>query len=350
MKKPFYREARKCWYVKDASGRFIRLDPDEEKAHDLWQRMRQLANFRSPDATLEAIFEAFLADLEHKVKKYRLDSHIYSLESFSLHYGPQRQARTVTAADILRWVRSERTIRGEPGHWSIARQRDAGQAVKRALAWAIRRSYLPWSDVMELEFETPRPRESTIDYATHCQLVLKTRELKRSRPFGLVLIALRLSGARPINVREVTAANFVNGAWVFKRHKTGRKTGKPLIVRCNGCLSTLTRILSHARTKGPLFLSWERTAWPKDGIVLRFKRLRESLKLDGISAYSYRHSFATDALESGASIATVAALLGHSDATMVARVYGHLDKRSHYLQDAVSQIHTSRMRETPKSE
>jgi integrase len=305
--------------------------------------MRRLADYRSSESTVEAIFEAYLADLEPRVKEERFNKQVYLLESFTLHYGPMEKAREITSPDVLRWVKAKRTIYGKKLRvWSVARQRDAGQAVKRALSWAIKREYLPWSDVMELEFETPQPRETTIDYQTHARLVAKTRELKRSRPFGLVLIALRLSGARPISVRELTAGNCIDSSWVFRDHKTGRKTGKPLVVRCDGCLETLTRILCHARPKGPLFLTSEGEAWKKNAIVLRFKRLRESLKLEGVSAYSYRHAFATDALQAGESMATVAALLGHTNPAMVAQVYGHLDKRGDHLSEALRKIRSKR--------
>lgn len=114
--------------------------------------------------------------------------------------------------------------------------------------------------------------------------------------------------------------------------------GRPLVVRCGPCLQTLTRILTHARPNGPMLLSAHYKPWPKDGIVLRFRRLREAVGLDGVTAYSYRHTYATDALQAGISLPTVAALLGHVNPTMVSRVYGHLEKRSDHLSDAVAKI------------
>lgn len=335
MKRPFYRKALRCWYVKDDRDRFIRLDPDKKKAHDLWERMRKLADFRSPESTLESIFEAYLADVEPQLKPERFANQVYFLESFALHYGPTRKARGVAAADVLRWVKADRVIRGKPGCWSLARQRDAGQAVKRALSWAIRRSYLPWSDVTELEFETPRPRETTIDEATHEKLVRTCRKDDRNKPFQLVLMAMRLLGARQISIREATAKHFNGLALVFRDHKTGRKTGKPLVIQCDGCSQTLLRILCHARPEGQLFLNSHGKQWTKNAIVLAFRRIRDEAKVEGVSSYSYRHAFATDLLQAGESLATVAALLGHTNPAMVAQVYGHLDKRSDHLAAAL---------------
>jgi integrase len=338
MRKPFYRKSRSCWFVKDDLGKFIRLDPDEKKAFRIWQRMVDLSDFKHHDATVEAIFEGYLDSIQPELTKLRFESQVYFLEAFSLWYGATKKARAVTKADVLRWVRAERTIRGKLGQWSIARQRDAGTAVKRALSWAIRRGYLPFSDVSEMEFQTPLPRQSTISYEAHRTLVSEARKSDRTKAFALVLIALRHSGARPISIRELTPAEVVGTSWVFPTHKTGRKTGKPLVVRCNGCLQTLTTILLYNRKAGHLFLNSMGKQWTKNAIVLQFRKLCQATGLHGVTAYSYRHAFATDLLQSGESIATVAALLGHTSPAMVAQVYGHLDQRHDHLAEALKNM------------
>lgn len=48
MRKPFYRKQTKCWYVKGPNDEFIRLDPDENKAFKIWEKMRQLADQFAP--------------------------------------------------------------------------------------------------------------------------------------------------------------------------------------------------------------------------------------------------------------------------------------------------------------
>lgn len=39
MRKPYYRTARQCWYVKNSKGKAIRLDPDKEAAFELWHKL-----------------------------------------------------------------------------------------------------------------------------------------------------------------------------------------------------------------------------------------------------------------------------------------------------------------------
>ena len=54
-------------------------------------------------------------------------------------------------------------------------------------------------------------------------------------------------------------------------------------------------------------------------------------------SYSYRHSFATDALVNGVGAIEVAELMGHSNTDMLVKHYQHLaGKRKHMLEAAVT--------------
>jgi integrase len=68
---------------------------------------------------------------------------------------------------------------------------------------------------------------------------------------------------------------------------------------------------------------------------VRVRRLRKKLPhLEGVVAYAYRRSYATEALENGVGIAQVAELLGHVDTRMVSRNYGHLGQKAKHMRDA----------------
>jgi integrase len=49
------------------------------------------------------------------------------------------------------------------------------------------------------------------------------------------------------------------------------------------------------------------------------------------SLYAFRHSFATHALERGVDSVTVAVLMGHTDPSMLAKVYQHLTQNPKFL-------------------
>lgn len=156
--------------------------------------------------------------------------------------------------------------------------------------------------------------------------------------FGLYLIACR-SGARPQQIRDVEATNVIGQTWVFKRHKSIKKTQKPLMVFLSPCLLTITKVLLARRLSGPLFVNDNGEPWKKDSVDQRMRRIRKRLDLPPATVvYAYRHGFATDALLSGVSIATVAQLLEHTSTQMVSRVYGHLDQHQQHLINAAAMV------------
>jgi integrase len=345
MRKPFYRKSHKSWYVKDDAGQFIHLGSDEEKAFDLWHRMRNRQKFESPDSPISGTCEAFLREHADDWSEERYNKLVSFANSFCEFLGPSTQTRKITRHCVKEWLDAPRTIRGkEKQQWSAARKRDAGQAIKRIFTWAFNEGYLSKNVLAELKLEQPEPRTKVVSPDTHVALINETRKQDRSKAFGLFLIACHC-GARPIQVREVTRDNVspCGTMWVFQRHKTQGKTGKPLIVYLPPCLQTLTKILL-ANREGNLFVNGQGKPYTKNAVVHRLARMRESLKIEGVIAYAYRHTFATDALLAGNDLATVAAMLGHKDTSMVSKVYGHLDQNAKHMHAAVAKTAARRLK------
>lgn len=340
MRKPFYWKARQCWYVKQ-DGKNIRLDPDETKAFTLWEEFRKLANFRDPNATVEAILEAFAEKLEAEVKDpKRYEGLIGILSRFAESVGPATLARTIEGRHLLKFLKS---------YNSAARKRDVGSTVKRAFRWAMDSGILPRTDILSVKFEKAKSRESMVSRADHERLVKSCLgRTKKARPFALVLVALWHTGARPIAIRQLTAANVMpTGDWVFREHKTRGSTGMPLVIHPGPCAQTLVRILTRFRPKGPLFRTSLGEAWSKNALVLRFRREREELGIDNdVTLYSYRHGWTTDALVNGMDLVTAAALLGHTSTKMVSEVYGHLSKHRDILRERAARARHPKQNES----
>jgi integrase len=156
---------------------------------------------------------------------------------------------------------------------------------------------------------------------------------------------MTLTGCRPGEIARVTAAevDFEQGLWVQKKHKTAKKTGKPRIIYLPPEAVELTRELVAKRPVGPLFLNSRGKPWTRNAVRIRFRNLRKKFpELKGIVAYSYRSSYATDALEDGVPDATVAALLGHTGTATLHRFYNRLAGRVGHLKDAAATASRSR--------
>lgn len=365
MRKPFFRKSLKCWYVKDSAGRFLRLDPDEETAYRIWEQMREVQRVgTTDDIRFSSLAEAWL--IEHQIDTESFSITASYIARFAEHVG-DALALDVTKPQMMAWLSAEKpgrwrfqrdakgnkvigeggkpvVVRGPSKPWGKTTRKDAARSVNRVYAWAVGHGKISRNPLYGLKVPCGDPRTVMVTAGQHAQLVMGCRKNRGSRPLGLYLIASRC-GARPRQIREVTAANVLPdcSAWVFADHKSKEKTQRPLVVYLSPCLQTLTRILLARRT-GLLFTNAHGRQWKKDTIVQTMDRLVERVGLPGnITVYAYRHSFATDALLAGQPIAVVAQLMGHSDTRMVAKVYGHLDQHRHHLLDAVANMAKKRL-------
>jgi integrase len=348
MRKPFYFTQKKCWYVKDDHGKAIRLDPSEQEAYRIWQNMRNAATtLNHPRSSIGPLVEAWLVEHKPQLTSDRYYAVGNYLGRFVDGLGPATPARSVTASSVINWAATQLKVssKGNAKPWSQWAKHDAMACVKRVFKWAHSEGFIPRNPIASLKLRKPRGRSRTITDAEHQQLIAGARSQKANGPqFAIYLIASHC-GARPQQIRDVTAAHVHQSGtcWVFQEHKTD-EDGKPLVVYINPCLQTLTKILSATHPKGPLFRQENGEPWKKDTVTLRLRRLRRKLKMDeSVVAYCYRHSFATDALLAGVPVATVAALLGHKDIRMVSQVYGHLDQHSSHLLDAANQAQRRRL-------
>ena len=140
-----------------------------------------------------------------------------------------------------------------------------------------------------------------------------------------------------MEVRAVTAESVRDAVWVLKS-KDYDRTGKLRHIYLTPAMVELTQTLCREHPTGPLFRNTRGEPWTVNAVRIRFRNLRERLKLDPrVCAYAFRHTFVTDALEKGVPIATVAELAGHADTKMVSQVYSHLSQKGEHLRQAMIQ-------------
>ena len=157
-------------------------------------------------------------------------------------------------------------------------------------------------------------------------------------PFVDYLFALRDTGARPNEARDLLWSHVQPDRWVLTKHKTSRKVQKDRVVILTDAMQAMMeRLKGNGHTH--VFLNTEGQPWTKNAVRLQMTRLREKLGLaDDLCAYLARHGFGTRAILNGVNPPVVAELMGHNSLEMVSKVYVHLADEHAYLKAAVEKI------------
>src|SRR5262249_27161225 len=156
-------------------------------------------------------------------------------------------------------------------------------------------------------------------------------------PMADLVMALELTGARPFSeVCRVTAADvdLERATWTLSKWKNSRKQkGRKRVIYLTPPLVALTRRLIEKYPEGPLFRGQRGKPFLRQSVTWRFRGLREKLGIDGLSAYTFRHSYITECLAKGMSASIVAELVGSSVNT-INKYYDHLDQKGDVLREA----------------
>lgn len=224
----------------------------------------------------------------------------------------------------------------KPTTWGDGSQRNFVQGVTAAFNWAVVGRMIQHNPLDRLEKPGAASRGADALLGTTKDEIAATHEriLKACRPHWHPFIqALKDTGARPGELGAATAADFDAklGAFLFRKemsrrgdrfsHKTARHRDR-VILLTEPTLSTV-RVLVKQHPDGPLFRRANGSGFTRGVVVDRFIKLRKRLGLPSLTAYSYRHTWATEMLKSGMDVDTLAALMGNS-AAVVRQHYSHL--------------------------
>lgn len=276
--------------------------------------------------TVAHVVNAFLkhSDAEHEPATARW--HRDLLGPFRDMWGKLRIAR-LRKKHVRQWLAAK-------GYNPTSANKALG-AAKRAFNWAVEEEHIPKNPIAHVKKPKALTRDRTLKPEER-DLILSSI---RDAAFRRFVDALTLTGCRPGEVARVTAADFDPAAetWTLRKHKTAKKTGRPRVVYLCPEALALTRELAALNTEGPLFLNFKGRPWTRNAVRIRFRRLREKHpELKGIIAYTYRSSFATDALASGVEDSTVATLLGHTGTATLHKFYARLSHKTGHLKDAAA--------------
>jgi integrase len=219
--------------------------------------------------------------------------------------------------------------------WNSTTRNNAITAVKTCLNWARREGHVPDNPLRDMAKPPALVTEADMTPAIAAEILDAARDAA-FRDFVTVAFA---TGARPSELMRLEARHLdLNAGVATLDGKTTGRTGRRRVIHI-GAVAGLLAKLARERPSGPLLLNSAGTPWTRHTLAHRFGRLRKRLGLGKeATAKGFRHGFATDGLEGGIPIATMAELMGHTGTKMIERHYSKLRQRADHLRDAAAKV------------
>ncbi len=343
MQKVWFRKSIGCWYAtfttNDGQQQMKLLKGPNDRAHrklaeqklldELKARPASRANSRkAPDwLTVTGVLKGFIRHSRKNHEPATTTWYKNLLNPFNRLFGRLR-VNQLRKKHVKRWI-------AKSGYNPTSANKAIG-AVKAAFNWAVEEEHIPENPIAHVRKPKPLVRDRVL-LPEERQLILTSI---RGKSFRFFVNAMTLTGCRPGEIAKLRAEDYdeSRGLWVLNKHKTKKKTGKPrLIYLCPEAVELTKSLIAACPDDGPIFRNSRMKPWTNNAIRSRFRNLRKKYaQLKGVIAYSYRASFATDALEAGIPDASVAALLGHTTTATLHKFYNRLSQKTGHLKDAAT--------------
>jgi integrase len=230
-----WKASHKCWYVK-VNGQFIRLDPDDDKAQQLYHEIMAGRREITPDTQ---VAQLILDYLEWSKKHHKARTHEWykdHLESFSKHIGCLR-LQSLKPFHVEQWI--DKIFPNTKNGTTIG---NAMRTVVRVCNWAKKSGRIAESPLFGMERPAPTNRDVYLIPDEYKALIGR---IENPKLLDLVVL-MRESGCRPQEARHIEARHFDrrNKCLVIPKDeaKGVRLTGR--LVQCQNQI----RLRRHART------------------------------------------------------------------------------------------------------
>ena len=228
------------------------------------------------------------------------------------------------AADALKpfhvteWVKPD---------WSATYQRGAMIAVQRAFRWAEKQGYISRSAISSLDKPAAERRDNCPTQKDYDSMLLHVKD----DCFRRVLEFSWETGSRPQELVLMESQHVKGDRIEFPVKDSNGKKRNRIIFLNEKAKSIVNGI------EGKLFLNSKGTAWTACSLDCRMKRIAKKTGRK-FAMYDLRHAFATRMLLAGLDHTVVAQLMGHSNASMLCKVYSHLGQSSDYLLEKLKSV------------
>lgn len=318
--RPYYWAARDGWYATIAGTRH-RLAAGKGAKAEATRAFHRLMAADGPgprrDLAVAELFDLFLGHVAAHSSRGNFLQYRGKLQSFADVHGT-RPVSGLRPSHMLAWL-----ARSGWGAWT---RRGAIAMVKAAFNWAIREGMIAGNPFASVRKPAVGKAKRTMTAAE----AVMFREAAGDC-FGDFLDGLRWTGSRPQELARLEAAHIDwDAACAVLDGKTTEATGEPIVLRLAGPMLALCRRLADRHPTGPLFVNARGRAWGNRAIAHRMAALRRKLGVERVTAYTYRHTYVTDALERGVPVTDVAALANHRS-IQTTMGYAHLKERRIHL-------------------
>ena len=261
------------------------------------------------------LVERFLKDLDRQEASprtrvsYRLDL-LHFFRWFEQTVGDASTPEAVTPTDV-------REYRG----YLLTVERRQPATVNRRLA-ALRR-FFQWAKAMGLAKELPTENVKGVASAPRAPRWLEKRDVNRliraverhgnARDLAIVLM-LRHTGIRVSELSNLTLSDVESserkGALTVRSGKGGKFRVLPLNVDARRAVTSYLEVRPTVSTDR-LFVGQRGEGVSSRAVELLVSKYARLANLEGVTPHTLRHSFGKHALDAGADLVSVAALLGH---------------------------------------
>lgn len=334
---PFFWKAKNGWYLWERSldGRRKRvfLAKTKRAAWVVWKDRLAARTSSHSDASFSSVSTRWLEVQETrksqgKITHHRLRHVKGTVRRFKADH-PGIRCSSITHQIAREW-KSNASANYEFLELAI---------IKQILRWAtVEAKIIPSNPLANLRLEMGDQRDEIVPFADHRQMLRGKHPSVRA-----FFWFLWWTGCRPSELArlEWTHLNADCSLALLRKHKTSRKTKRPRSIFFPPNAQAILR--RHRKDAGLVFRTPRGRFWAPGLLVSCFARLRKEIHpLPAYTAYSYRHSYATRALESGVGIADLSEIMGTS-VRMLMKHYAHLDKSRGRLSAIANQVRNESM-------
>lgn len=323
----------------------------EGKARD--EEAERKRRLEPAPVTVRVVLETYLQHIGTKRSAGTIDIRVRSFTPF-VEWQPRKSepkigelpATSLTHQDVYRFLKHMEKPRPQarkkpqekrrPQGWTAGSHRNCVTGLLAAFNWAVRSKLITENPLTGIEKEPPSSRgaESLVGSTAEEVEANHKKILAAALPHYRPLIqALKDTGARPGELIAARAADFRPeiGAFVFHKestrrreqfaHKTAKRKDRTIFL--TGETLAIVKDLVVKHPTGPLFRKANGKGFYRFNVIDRFLKMRKKLKMPHLTAYSYRHQFATDMLKGGCDVDSLAVMMGNSP--LVIRLhYSHL--------------------------